>query len=85
MLCDGPMVGTTTITAGTCQAFQSASSMALAVGQWQYVGFSYDTFTKRGTFIINRMHGYQAVLPMENQYFSYNTKQWLSEGSKAFK
>ena len=59
LLCDGPVTGVSPTKDGTCKTFESADSMPLTVGQWEYCGFSFDEFTKKGTFIINKMFGYQ--------------------------
>ena len=83
-LCDGPVVNEGPVTAGTCSIFQSANSMPLTPQKWEYVGFSYDPITKKGTFIVNQLHGYQGVSSQENKYFLFDSKQWLSEGGKGF-
>ena len=86
ILCDGPVVGVSPIQPGTCATFESASSMPLTEEKWEYVGFSFDTFTRKGTFVVNEMYGYQGAGPMENKHFEYSSSlitanSWFGEGS----
>ena len=86
ILCDGPVVGVSPIQAGNCATYESASSMPLTERKWEYVGFSFDTFTRKGTFVINKMYGYQGTGPMESQHFTYSSSlitadSWFGEGS----
>ena len=89
LLCDGPVTGVSPTKDGTCQTFESSSSMPIEKEKWEYVGFSYDTFTKKGTFIINRIHGYQGSGAMENKFFIYNSsinqqgEAWFAEGAQS--
>ena len=86
ILCDGPVVGVSPIQAGNCATYESASSMPLTERKWEYVGFSFDIFTRKGTFVINKMYGYQGTGPMESQHFTYSSSlitadSWFGEGS----
>ena len=89
LLCDGPVTGVSPTKDGTCQTFESSSSMPLTDKTWEYVGFSYDTFTKKGTFIINNMYGYQGAGAMENKFFTFNSsinqqgEAWFAEGAQS--
>ena len=89
LLCDGPVTGVSPTKDGTCQTFESSSSMPLTVEKWEYVGFSYDTFTKKGTFVINSMFGYEGSAAMENKHFTYNSsinqqgEAWFAEGAQS--
>lgn len=89
LFCDGPLEGVTPVKDGTCSTFESAKSMPLTEEQWHHVGFSYDTFTKKGTFMIDQMFGYQGEggKSMEGKHFIYNSsvstaQSWLGEGSQ---
>ena len=70
LLCDGPVTGVSPTKDGSCATFESASSMPLSVGQWEYFGFSFDEFTKKGTFIVNKMFGYQGRAEKVGQSYS---------------
>ena len=75
VLCNG-MTGD----GGLCRTFESMSSTPIEEQAWVYVAFTYDPFVKKGTFFVNDIHGYEATagVPKENEYFEYDTMQWLT-------
>ena len=75
VLCDGA-----TADGGLCHTFESMSSTPIEEQGWVYIAFTYDPFVKRGTFVINDIYGYEADAGVsnENEYFTYDTLQWLS-------
>ena len=81
VLCDGPTIATDTVQAGSCKTFESSKKMPLEENKWIYIGLTYDPFNKKGTILINDLFGYQetASVSKENEYFTYDTKQWLGE------
>ena len=79
LLCDGPAQAVGTVTAGTCFTFESSEYTPIRGNEWTYIAFTFDVFNNIGTFVVNGVHGYQSQSnsPMENQFFSFDTKQWL--------
>ena len=79
LLCDGPALAVGTVTAGNCFTFESSEDTPVRENEWTYIGFTFDVFNNRGTFVVNGIHGYQSETntPMENKFFAFDTKQWL--------
>ena len=61
-----------------CSVFSSHNSMNLEMNVWNFVGFTYSTDDKRGTFIVNNTFG---TSDREGSYFSYDALNWLSVNS----
>ena len=83
-LCDGPAVSDGSDDVGTCTEFKSLSSTPLTENKWFFIGFTYDTYFKSGTFIVNQVYGYEGSEPNENQLFSYDSKFWLGTKYQGF-
>ena len=79
LLCDGPALAVGTVTAGNCFTFESSEDTPVRENEWSYIGFTFDVFNNRGTFVVNGIHGYQSETntAMENKFFAFDTKQWL--------
>ena len=79
ILCNGPAVSDGSVDIGNCTTFKSSSSTPIPENQWTYFGFTYQTYNKIGTFIINQVYGYEdGTTVYENHHFTFNAKFWLS-------
>ena len=84
-ICDGVAVSDDAEDVGTCTLFASSSSTPIVENKWTYVAFTYDSYNKVGTLMINQIYGYEgSSSAMENKLFSYDTKKWLGTKLQGF-
>ena len=69
---------------GTCSTFKSLSSTPIIEEKWYFIGFTYSTYFKTGTFVINQVYGFEDSENKENNFFDYDTKFWLGVNTQGF-
>ena len=70
---------------GSCTIFNSLSSTPITENKWFFIGFTYDAYFKTGTFIVNKVFGFEDSQPNENKFFSFDSKFWLGTKTQGFR
>ena len=77
-MCDGPSLSDEGIV-GNCTAFRSSTSTPIEEQKWTYIAFTYDTYNKKGTFVVDQIFGYDddsIGASFLYKFFYYDSKTW---------
>ena len=63
------------------------SSTPLIEDKWFFIGFTYNSYFKTGTFVVDKIYGFENPtdsVPHENKFFTFDTKFWLGTKIQGF-